>query len=88
MEGNRPIKKFRSGNIESAIWLNEKQDRDGNNISFKTASIRKSWNQEGKWHDATINLRRGDISKAILVLQKAQEELLLAEELKEDEENE
>lgn len=87
MEVNKPIKKFRSGNIESSIWLNEKQDKEGNKINFKTVSLRKSWNQEGKWHDATINLRRNDLQKIILVLNKAQEELLLSEE-KEGEEDE
>ncbi len=87
MEVNKPIKKFRSGNIESSIWLNEKQDKEGNKINFKTVSLRKSWNQEGKWHDSTINLRRNDLQKIILVLNKAQEELLLSEE-KEGEEDE
>ncbi len=79
MEINKPIKKFRSGNIESAIWQNEKE-MNGNKINFKTVSIRKSWNQDGKWHDATINLRRNDLQKILLVLQKAQEELLLGGE--------
>jgi len=87
MEGNRPIKKFRSGLIEAAIWLNTKQ-KDKEEISFKTVSISKSWKakDENIWRSEVINLRKGDLAKAILVLQKAQEELLLSHE--EDEENE
>ena len=57
MEGNKPIKKFRSGNIESAVWLNEKE-MNGSKVNFKTVSVKKSWNQDGTWHNSTINLRR------------------------------
>jgi len=87
MEGNRPIKKFRSGLIEVAIWLNTKQ-KDKEEISFKTVSLSRGWKakNEDTWRNEVINLRRGDLAKTILVLQKAQEELLLSHE--EDEENE
>ena len=47
-------------------------------VEFKTVSLRKSWKDDKNvWRDSTINLRRSDISKAILVLQKAHEDLLL-----------
>ncbi len=87
--GNRPIKKFRSGGIEAAIWLNEREV-DGNIVGFKTVSLRRSWRDREKdiWRDETVNLRKGDISKALLVLQKAQEEVLLNREEKEGEGNE
>ena len=39
--GNRPIKKFRSGNIEAAIWSNEKEF-NGGMVEFKTISLKKS----------------------------------------------
>lgn len=86
---NRPIKKFRSGNIESAIWLNTKTV-DGNSVDFKTVSLSKSWKKQDEdiWRSEVINLRRNDIAKAMLVLQKAQEELFLAEEVQESGENE
>ncbi len=76
MVNQKPIAKFRSGTIECAIWKNEKE-RDGMVLEYKTASLRKSWKQDDQWHDATIQLRRNDIQKVILVLQKAQESLLL-----------
>ncbi len=85
MDINKPIKKFRSGNIESAVWLNEKEV-NGNKVNFKTVSIRKSWNQDGKWHDQTINLRKNDIQKLLLVLNKAHEDLLLSEEESDEDE--
>ena len=74
--GNQPIEKFRCGTIECAIWNNEKQ-RDGDVLEFKTVSLRKSWKKDDQWHDSTIQLRRNDLQKVVLVLQKAQESLLL-----------
>ena len=88
MPGNLPIKKFRSGNIEAAIWSN-KRDIDGNRVEFKTVSLSRSYKKkdENLWRsDQISSLRRNDIQKVILVLQKAQEELLLTEGGREDEE--
>ena len=81
---NRPIKKFRSGNIETAIWSNEKEF-NGGLVEFKTISLSRSYKKKGEdiWRNDVINMRRGDIIKAILVLQKAQEELLLNQEQEE-----
>ena len=82
-----PIKKYRSGQLETAVWENEREV-NGNIISFKTVTLRKSWYDKDKslWRDATIQLRRNDLQKAMLVLQKAQEDLLLAQENVESEE--
>ena len=50
-------------------------------VEFKTVSLRKSWEKDGRWYDHTItNIRKNDIAKMILLLQKAQEELLLSKE--------
>jgi len=76
--GNRPIKKFKSGNIEAAVWFNEREV-DGNIVGFKTVSLRRSWRdaKQDIWRDETLNLRKGDLAKVLLVAMKAQEELLL-----------
>ena len=78
---NRPIKKFKSGNIEAAIWNNEREF-NGSIVGFKTVSLSRSYRKKGEdiWRSDQINsLRRNDIQKVILVLQKAQESLLLNE---------
>ncbi|MEK6933033.1 MAG: hypothetical protein AABW56_04555 [Nanoarchaeota archaeon] len=84
---NRPIKKFRSGNIETAIWSNEKEF-NGGLVEFKTITLSRGYKKKDEdiWRSDVINLRRNDIQKCILVLQKAQEELLLNQEQKEEEE--
>jgi len=82
---NKPIQQYKSGSISSAIWSNEREV-NGNKVEFKTVSLRKSWKDDKNvWRDATINLRRNDIPKVLLVLQKAQESLLLDSEGDEDE---
>ena len=82
---NRPIKEFRSGSIKASIWSNEK-DFDGGLVEFKTISLTRSYKKKGEdiWRNDAINLRRNDLQKCILVLQKAQEDLLLNQVEEED----
>ena len=75
---NRPIKKWKAGSLESAVWENERT-LEGQVISFKTVTLRRSWKQDNAWKESTIQLRKNDLQKAILVLQRAQQELLLDE---------
>lgn len=88
--GNRPIQKYRSGQLEAAVWFNERKLKDDSIVGFKTVSLRKSWkDDEGVWRDATIQLRKHDIPRIIVLMNKVMEELLLAhEEKEEDEEDE
>jgi hypothetical protein len=85
----RPIQKFRSGQIEAAIWLNERKLKDDAIVGFKTVSLRKSWkDDEGTWRDATIQLRKHDIPKIVVLMNKVMEELLLSQDEKGDEDDE
>ncbi len=87
MANKPPIKKFRAGQLEAAIWFNEKKLKDDTLVGFKTVSLRKSWkDDEGVWRDATIQLRKHDVPKVIVLMNKAMEELLLAHEEKEEDE--
>ena len=87
--GNQPIKKWKAGSIEVAVWENERETGSGS-VSFKTISLTRSWKKkdENIWRHDVLNLRRNDIQKAILVLQKAQEDLLLVDRKEEDDTDE
>lgn len=76
--GQRPIKKWKAGAIEAAIFENEKEV-NGNLVGFKTVSFSRSYKKKGEdiWRNEVIHMRRTDLPKAILVLEKAQEDLLL-----------
>ena len=83
--GNRPIKKYRSGQLEAAVWFNERKLKDDTIVGFKTVSLRKSWkDDEGTWRDATLQLRKQDIPRIIVLMNKVMEELLLAQDEKEE----
>ena len=86
---NKPIKKFKSGAIETALWSNKKEF-NGSEVEFKTVSLTRSYKKKGEdlWRTESLNLRRNDLVKAILVLQKAQEELLMQQSEWEAEEDE
>ncbi|MAG52765.1 MAG: hypothetical protein CMH62_02265 [Nanoarchaeota archaeon] len=82
MVGNLPIKKWRSGSIDGAIWSNKRQiERDGvvQEVEFKTVTLRRSWKDKGEdvWRDERLNLRKTDIPKLLVILNKMQDELLL-----------
>ena len=81
--GNRPSKEWKIGSIKAVIWENEREINDMV-VGFKTVSVSRSFKKkdEDVWRSEVINLRRNDLQKMILVLQKAQEYLLL--EAKED----
>ena len=84
--GNRPISKYKSGAIEAAVWSNEKEF-SGAKVEFKTVSLSRSFKKkdEDLWRSEVVNLRRNDLAKAILVLQKVQEELLMGQSKEENE---
>ena len=78
---NRPIKQYRAGNIQGAIWLNEREVKDVI-VGFKTVSIRRSWKDKDKdlWREETLNLRKQDLPKLAVIISKLQEDLLLNDE--------
>jgi len=85
---NRPIKTYKAGNIQAAIWFNEREVND-QIVGFKTVSIRRFWkDKDNTWRDETINLRKQDLPKLQVVINKVQEELLLSQDEKEDDEDE
>lgn len=77
---NKPIKEYKAGSIKAAIWENERET-DSGKLSFKTISLTRSWKKKGEniWRNDVVNLRRNDLQKAIIVLEKAQEDLLMNE---------
>lgn len=84
----RPIKTYKAGNIQGAIWFNERNVKD-QIVGFKTVSLRRSWkDKDNVWRDETLNLRKQDLVKLQVVLNKLQEDLVLSQEDSEDDEDE
>lgn len=77
---NRPEKKFRAGPISATIWKNHSQ-KEGKDIEYHTISIGRSYkDKDGNWKN-TASLRVMDLPKANLVLNKAFEHLVIADDL-------
>jgi len=88
MPPNRPIKQYRVGTFSGAIWRNEKDLGENGIVSFLTCSLRRGWKDKnsGNWRDETINLRKADIAKAIVILNKLQEDMMLSNDGGDDDE--
>ncbi|MBU0457721.1 MAG: hypothetical protein ABH824_03875 [Nanoarchaeota archaeon] len=79
-EGNFPEKKFRAGAISATVWLNNGHKVNGEDTKYKTISIERSYtDKDGKWQ-STNSLRVNDLPKANVVLEKAYEYLVFAEQ--------
>lgn len=71
-----PVKKFRIGNVDSAVWEN-KRKINGDEVTFRTVSLSRSFKKKDEdiWRSEVINLRRQDIPKIMAVLRKAEDYL-------------
>lgn len=80
----QPEHKFKAGSVSATIWVNQGQDKDGKQVSFKTVNFERSYiDKNGNWQ-STGALRVSDLPKAILVLNKAYEYLMLQDNTSED----
>lgn len=79
--GNLPEKKFRAGAIAATIWRNKSQIKKGDEVDYYyTISIDRNYkDKEGQWQ-STNSLRVSDLPKAVLVLQKAFECLVIKDQ--------
>ena len=76
-EVNRPIKKFKIGLIEAAVWAN-KREFDGKEVEFKTVTLSRSYKKkdEDVWKSEIINnIRRNDVPKIMAIMGKLQDYL-------------
>jgi hypothetical protein len=79
-----PVKTFKSGAIQVSIWENESLGQDNMPKSYKTVSFdRRYKDKAGNWK-STNSLRVNDLPRAVLILQKAYEYLILTESHEEE----
>lgn len=77
---NKPIYKVRSGNISASIFKNTIKGKDGkNDFEVESVSLQKSYTKdEGKtWENQSISIRKTDIMKLKVVIDKIAEQLFL-----------
>ena len=77
-EKTKPIKDFKSGNVQASIWRNE-VDKDGQTVVRHSVRIQKQFRDDDGDYKETNYYFRDDIPKLILVAQKAFEFISLSE---------
>lgn len=76
---NLPEKKFKAGAVAATVWKN-KSEKDGSAFEYRTISFERRYkDNKGEWQ-STNSLRVNDLPKAMLVINKAYEYLVLAEQ--------
>jgi hypothetical protein len=79
-----PLKSFRSGAIQVAIWENENLSPEGQIQTYKTVSFERRYkDKSGEWKSSN-SLRVNDLPKAALLLSKAYEYLVMTGEDSDD----
>ncbi len=77
VQGNLPEKRFRAGPIAATIWKNS-HEKDGRSFEIHSISFERSYKDKDsdEWK-TTSSLRAMDLPKAVVVLNKAYEYLVL-----------
>ena len=78
---DRPIKKWKVGNWEVAVWSNKRKVNNTEEVEFKTATLSRSYmkKDENIWRSEIINFRRSDIIKMQALLDRTRDFLFLTE---------
>ena len=78
MVGDQPVKKFKCGTIEAAVFENE-VGKSGKTFSVRKVVFQKNYLDRNNRWQSTSSLDFNDLPKAILALSKAYEFLAMAE---------
>lgn len=70
-ENVKPLKKFSCGGISAAVWKNNRQRSNGDDVVMLSVTLdRRYMDKDGKWQSSG-SLQTNHVPKAILVLTKA-----------------
>ncbi|MCB9362398.1 hypothetical protein H6504_03090 [Candidatus Woesearchaeota archaeon] len=77
MENKGPEMKYSAGAISATVWKNNGTNAKGEPADYRTISLQRNYqDKDGKWQ-STNSLRLNDLPRAVMVLNKAYEYLLL-----------
>lgn len=82
-----PRLKIRVGNIQASVWRNKIKGQNGkSDFEVDTCSIQRSWKKadSDEWDSETISLRKNDLVKLALIVQKLIEDQFLNKDDKEE----
>lgn len=80
MTKDQPVKKFKVGGIQVAVWENRIPNQQGQDDLLHSVTIERRYKDEqGNWRSAS-SYRTGDLPKLLFALTKAYEYLALEED--------
>ena len=80
MSKEQPVKKFKVGGVQVAVWANRVPNKEGQDDVLYSVTIERRYKDEqGNWRSAS-SFRTGDLPKLLFGLTKAYEYLALEEE--------
>jgi len=74
-----PETKFRAGAVSATVWKNSGETKTGDRTSYYSVSIDRLYKDRNDKWQATNSLRVNDMPKAVLVLQKAYEYVIMSD---------
>lgn len=78
MENNKPEMKYRAGGVIATIWKNQAEIK-GKTMEYSSVTIERRYKDKKDEWQSTNSMKLNDLPKAILVMQKAYEHIVLSE---------
>ena len=76
MAGQRPVAKFRAGQVSAAIWENEVTTKAGKKVTMLKATVERRYkDRDGQWKSSG-SFSRNEIPLAVYCLQKSFEHIV------------
>jgi len=76
MAGQRPVAKFKAGQVSAAIWENEVTTKTGKQVTMLKATVERRYkDRDGEWKSSN-SFSRNEIPFAIYCLQKSLEHII------------
>ena len=84
MAGQKPVAKFKAGQVSAALWENEVTTKTGRKVTVLKATVERRYkDRDGQWKSSG-SLSRNEIPLAIYCLQKSFERIVEGEKEDED----
>jgi len=76
MKGQKPVAKFKAGQVSAALWENEITVKNGHKATMLKATVERRYrDKDGNWKSSS-SFSRNEIPLAIYCLQKAFEKII------------
>ena len=76
MVGQKPVAKFRAGQVSAALWENEITAKNGGKVTVLKATVQRRYKDRDNVWKSSSSFSRNEIPLAVYCLQKAFEKII------------